>query len=64
MLISPGEIPPNGGDEKKVDDEKKKNKEKEVESSDENSDYDTKSVKVTKRKAPKPLPRFLSIIVG
>jgi hypothetical protein len=46
MLTSPEEIPPNGGDEKKVDDEKNKNK-KEVVSFDEDSDYDTKSVKVT-----------------
>jgi hypothetical protein len=53
MSTSPEEIPPNVGDEKKVDDEKNKNVEKEVESSDENSDYDTKLVKVTKKESSK-----------
>jgi hypothetical protein len=64
MSNSPREIPPNGGDEKKVDDEKNQNKEKEVESSDEDSYYDTESVKEIKNEAPKPLPGFLLIMVG
>jgi hypothetical protein len=58
MSTSPGETPPNIGDEKKVDDKKNKNEEKEIESSDEDFDYNSKSVKVTKKGSSKTFAKI------